>query len=136
MLKTYLLYGIQVMFRFFYRSYSSTWDSDLNYLLDTSKLVSVQDYTATFKHDSGVYHTVWTKQDHRRDWYSYGHHYSVSLDYSGAEEAAYYNCKHIKDCDQRRPALKTMLRLQKIVDSFEAPTYNDLKIKRKGENDE
>lgn len=130
---TYLLFGIQRMFGFFYRSYSSTWNSDLNYLLDTSKLVSVQDYTATFKHASGVYHTIWTKQDHRRDWYSYGHHYSVSLNHHGAEETAYFNCKHIKEWDQRRPSLKTMLRLQKIVDSFDKSTYDTLKIKRKGE---
>lgn len=133
---TYLLFGIRRMFGLFYRSYSSSWDSDLNYLLDTSRLVSVQSFTATFKHMSGTYHTIWINQDHRRDWFNYGHHHSVSLDYYGTEEDAYFNCQHVRDCDRFRPSLKTMLRLQKVVDSFGSSTYDNLKVKRKGEDDE
>lgn len=136
MLKTYLLFGIAKMFQFFGRPYSSVWDADLNYLMDTSELVSVQDYTATFKQVSGLYHTVWISQDHRRDWFSYGRHYSVSRDYFGEVEYAHAYCTYVKDCDQYRPSLKTMLRLQKIVDSFGSPTYDDLRVKRKGEDDE
>lgn len=130
---TYLLFGVAKTFKFFRNSYSSDWDADLNYLLDTSELISVQEYTATFKQADGLYHTVWIGQDHRRDWFGYGRHYSVSYDYHGNEKYAHAYCTYVKECDQYRPSLKTMLRLQKIVDSFDKSTYDALKINRKGE---
>lgn len=106
MIKTmmmYLLFGIRLVFNHFNRKYSEKWDKDLNFLLDNGKLVSVQPHHVTFKLGK-VYHTVWTSQDHRWDWFSYGQHYSVTKGYDGPDDEAYYRCDgYVRSQDQFRP---------------------------------
>lgn len=127
-LMMYLFFGIRRVFNHFNRAYGEKWDKDLNFLLDNGKVVSVQKHHVTFKLGK-VYHTIWTSQDHRQDWFSYGQHYSVTKGYTGPDEEAYYQCDgYVRSEDQRRPSFKTMLRLQKVVDDFYQSSYDVFQI--------
>ena len=97
----YLNHGLRLLFGMHQRPYSSEWDGLLNNIITSGKVVDHDDYTITYSH-SGVTYEVWIANK----FYAYGHLCRLDGDY-------------LPEKFERRPALKTMLKLNAIKKQLE-----------------
>lgn len=104
----YLNHGLRLLFGMHQQPFCSDWDGILNQIIDSGKIVGHCEHTITFKH-TGRYE-IWTANE----FYSYGHIYM--LDERSTPRKF-----------ERRPSLKTMLRLNEIKKKLTDGDFQDFK---------
>jgi hypothetical protein len=105
----YLNHGLRLLFGMHQQPFCHEWDALLNQIIDSGKVVDHSDHTITFLHAGRTYQ-LWTSNE----FYSFGHIFRL-------------DDVKVPNKFERRPSLKTMLRLHEIKNRLASGDFQKFK---------